>query len=210
MLFDWLVVFFLPTGSVAPKTDEKLLSDTNAFVCVAGAKIKGQKSNNWLIWVREKKMAHFDVYQLAAAQQEQDYQTYLQTDFPIVVDHRTPLNLVAGRRQLLGQTNQQYFLSLLLVMTKMDYLQLLMHLQLVMILFAAWERAREKLNWKTIQCYEKSFKRYTLYWFMAASSSARACCLIVSSIPFAYWSLRDAAPNPELQIILMNISNVAK
>lgn len=27
----------LPTASVAPNTDEKLLSETNALVCVAGA-----------------------------------------------------------------------------------------------------------------------------------------------------------------------------
>lgn len=30
---------FLPTASVAPNTDEKLLSETNALVCVAGAEI---------------------------------------------------------------------------------------------------------------------------------------------------------------------------
>lgn len=30
----------LPTGSDAPNTDEKLLSETNALVCVAGAKTK--------------------------------------------------------------------------------------------------------------------------------------------------------------------------
>lgn len=32
---EWLI---LPTGSVAPNTDEKLLSDTNALLCDAGAK----------------------------------------------------------------------------------------------------------------------------------------------------------------------------
>lgn len=31
------VIDILPTASVVPNTDEKLLSETNALVCVAGA-----------------------------------------------------------------------------------------------------------------------------------------------------------------------------
>lgn len=41
LMFWWFVI--LPTGSVAPNTDEKLLSDTNALDCCAGAVKK--KSN---------------------------------------------------------------------------------------------------------------------------------------------------------------------
>lgn len=42
-LFSFLFLIFmnaviLPTGSLAPNTDEKLLSETNALDCVAGAK----------------------------------------------------------------------------------------------------------------------------------------------------------------------------
>lgn len=40
LLFMYDETSILPTGSVAPKTDEKLLSETNAFACGAGAKIK--------------------------------------------------------------------------------------------------------------------------------------------------------------------------
>lgn len=53
----------------------------------------------------------------------------------------------------------------------------------------------------------------TLYWFMAASSSARACCLSPSSIPFPYWSLRDDAadpPNAELRNDEPNVNQMAK
>lgn len=40
-IVSWFVcdesIDLLPTASVAPNTDEKLLSETNALVCVAGA-----------------------------------------------------------------------------------------------------------------------------------------------------------------------------
>lgn len=51
VLFWWFLV--LPTGSVAPNTDEKLLSDTNALDCGAGAKLKKKThiSENFLFSV---------------------------------------------------------------------------------------------------------------------------------------------------------------
>lgn len=40
-----------------------------------------------------------------------------------------------------------------------------------------------------------------------ASSSARACCLTDSSIPLAYWSLRDGAAAPKAELSIQRTTN---
>lgn len=41
-------IAILPTGSVLPNTDEKLLSETNALVCCAGAKMEKRTVHFWV------------------------------------------------------------------------------------------------------------------------------------------------------------------